>query len=242
MKSLKRSVLTAVIGIGCFTLATWGHAAERGDGGQKGAKSPNMSPAGKQVSPTAAAVSTAQLAARLIAYGDAHKDAMALIVAQHIQNQLGAQAEKAPKSNQGAAADAKADPKQQPLSTVIERATQYAAGRKDLIALANEVAQSRARGSVRGPRIWEENVRPGNIDVYTVSFTGGQLARFAISGDGATDLDLIIKDEFGNVICQSDGPTDDEMCSWVPKFTSGYRVEIHNLDRRMENRYRIGHN
>jgi hypothetical protein len=209
-----------------------GFAAEgRGDA-KKNAKAPNIDRAKKVNSPAADGVVLAQIADQLITHGDKNKDSIALITAARIQSQIGVQFQKAEKTSGGKppadAQDAKGTKsggQDHTTVAVLERAKQYAGGRKDLIALADEAAKSGTRGAVRVPRMWQEHVLAGQIDVYTISFRGGELARFAISGDGDTDLDLIINDEYGNVICKAEGPTDDEMCSWVPKFTGPSSVQ-----------------
>jgi hypothetical protein len=39
----------------------------------------------------------------------------------------------------------------------------------------------------------------------------------------------VIKDRFGNVMCRAEGPTDYEVCRFVPDETARYRVEVRNL-------------
>lgn len=71
-------------------------------------------------------------------------------------------------------------------------------------------------------------VSPGFVDEYEILFTGGELAEVAISGDGDTDLDLTIYDEFGNYIGSDTGATDDAYVAWTPRWTGKFRVEVRN--------------
>jgi hypothetical protein len=237
-------MVAAVLAIGIGATQS-GESAEGGTGAKKDAKGPNIDRTKRVNSQQADAVVMAQLADQLITYGDRNKDALALITAARIQNQIGVQFQKSErKHGRTPPKDAKGDKPGRDHATAasLERARQYAGGRKDLIALADEAAKTGARGAVRGPRGWTERVQAGMYDYYSIAFNGGELARFGISGDGDTDLDLFVKDEYGNVICRQEGPTDDEMCSWVPKWTATYRIEVHNLNKKVYNEYRSRHN
>jgi len=193
-------------------------------------------------SPQSQAVARAALADQLARYGDQNKDAMALITAARIQAQLGVQEAKADKTTEGAKPDPKAKPAGAARDVTVEgllaRAKQYAGGRKDLIALADEVAKTGTRGAVGGPKRSVTDVQARSRDIFNVSFRGGEPAVVAISGDGDTDLDLVVKDENGNVVCRADGASDDEICRWTPRWTGSFRIEVQNLGN-VYNRYRI---
>ena len=64
---------------------------------------------------------------------------------------------------------------------------------------------------------------------YNVTFWGGEQARVAIVGDGATDLDVFVYDANGNLVAQGIGPNDIELVTWFPNQTQTYRVVVRNL-------------
>ena len=65
---------------------------------------------------------------------------------------------------------------------------------------------------------------------YTYEAGRGEVFRVIISGDGRTDVDLYIKDEFNRTVCSETGTTDDEAC--IVRATRGgkYTIGIENID------------
>ncbi|MCW5605970.1 MAG: hypothetical protein KIT18_15620, partial [Burkholderiales bacterium] len=80
-----------------------------------------------------------------------------------------------------------------------------------------------------GPKSATHTVEARVNDIFCVTFRGGEPAVVGISGDGDTDLDLVVLAENGNVICRADGPSDDEICRWTPRWTGLFRIEVRNL-------------
>ena len=78
-------------------------------------------------------------------------------------------------------------------------------------------------------------------DVYHVTFYGGELAEVAVRGDGDTDLDLFIFDEFGNLIASDIDSGDLCLVQWYPGWTGTFRIEVRNLGG-VYNRYQIATN
>ncbi len=66
---------------------------------------------------------------------------------------------------------------------------------------------------------------------YTERFFGGEMARVAIVGNGASDLDVFVYDSFGRLVAQGIGPTDIENVSWfVPgNQIQTFRIVVRNL-------------
>ena len=93
-------------------------------------------------------------------------------------------------------------------------------------------------GAVGGPKVQRTEVQAFATDVYRVAFHGGELAVVTVIGDGDTDLDLYIYDQFGNLVTFDDGPTDNCVVSWVPRQTGYYTIKVVNRGR-VFNRYTI---
>lgn len=66
-------------------------------------------------------------------------------------------------------------------------------------------------------------------DHYTVTFIGGRVATVIVSGDGDTDLDLFVRDQFGNLVASDTGPGDDCVVTFIPRWTGRYTIEVRNL-------------
>jgi hypothetical protein len=193
-------------------------AAKKG-GNADSAKAGTKSPATDAVASSATAVSLAR-------YGDANKDPLALIVAARMLKQAGASESKATKTT--ASKEAKDKPDAYTAEAMIDRAKTLAAGRADIVALADDVAKSSARGAQGGPKIARSVVSSRTIDTWRVVFNGGEPAAAAISGDGDSDLDLFIYDENNNLICSSTSGGDDEFCRWYPRWTGVFYIRIRN--------------
>jgi hypothetical protein len=244
-KMLSAALLATPLAFGVMVANAQDKAADKGAKAAPAAdkKGDNVEKDKRGSSPQADAVARASLADQLARYGDANRDSLALIAAARILQQSGAQDAKSDKKTEGAAADGKgAKPaRDASVNGMIERAKQHAGGRKDIIAMADEVGKSGSRGAVVGPKRGQTQVNPRSTDIYNVTFRGGEPAIVAISGDGDTDLDLIIRDENGNVVCASQTTGDDEACRWYPKWTGAFRIEVKNLGG-VYNQYRMAHN
>jgi hypothetical protein len=243
MISKKMSALLAAVPLAlALAVSVPGHSAD--DKGGDGKKGTNVEKGKKTSSAQTQAVELAALADQLATYGDRKKDAMALIVAAKIQSEVGVQAGKqertagkGPDKGDKKAAAAP-QPRDNSVAGLTARAKQYAGDRKDLIALADDVAKAGARGASGGPKSATHNVEARATDQFRISFQGGQPAAVAISGDGDTDLDLYVYDENNLLICRADGVSDDEICRWTPRWTGMFRIEVRNLGT-VYNRYRI---
>ena len=191
---------------------------------------------GATAAPTTAssAVETARTASALARYGDANKDPLALITAAKLLASAGSRESDA-KQIQGQPGAAKGKPELGTVEAILARARALAAGRPDLIALADDIAKS--RGAAGGPKSRRTVVNTRATDVYRITFNGGEPARVFVSGDGDSDLDLYVYDQNGSLICKDDDPTDDMICGWTPKWTGPFTVRVVN--RGDANEYRI---
>lgn len=221
-------------------------ADEKGATKSEAQKGQNVDRAKKGTSPQADAVEMGTVADHLVQYGDKNKDALAMITAARLLKQIGVRDEQRTKKSEGkptegADKQAAAQPRDHSINGILTRAREYAGGRKDLLALADEAGKEGSRGAASGPIRHIDRVEPGRSDVYTVTFRGGEPAIVAISGDGDTDLDLMVLDQNGNRICVSNGAGDDEACRWLPRWTGPFVIRVQNLGR-VYNQYRMWSN
>jgi hypothetical protein len=188
------------------------------------------------LSERARTVETLRIATGLVRYGDATKDPLALITAARMLKQAGLQPSKAERAGKGVRKD-KRDAME--VDAVLGRARTLAAGRQDLLALADDVAAGGSRGALEGPARGVYVVAPFDTDTVRISFRAGEPARVLVSGDGASRLNLSVADEQGNAVCRERN-SDDLVCAWVPLRTGTYVVQVSN--RGEENLYWIVHN
>lgn len=136
-------------------------------------------------------------------------------------------------SDQAAATDEK-DGAAEHLSAedMLDMAREFAGDDETLLALIDStlITEVRSRGRVGGARAIQDIAQAHTDVLFTgVYFEGGKLAEVALSGDGDTDLDLVIYDESGNVVCASVSWNDREYCSWQPRWTGEFSIEVSNL-------------
>jgi hypothetical protein len=175
-------------------------------------------------------VSMLATAERLASYGDEKKDPLALILAARMKQEVGESPVKREKENKGEKGEPPKSPKRDTsVQGLLERAKKLAQGRKDIVALADEVAKSGTRGAEGGPKVNRTVVLSKVTDVYRIRFRGGQLAEVAIAGDGDSDLDLYVYDEFGNLMCRAVSRSDHELCQWFPRRDALFTIRVLNL-------------
>ena len=67
-----------------------------------------------------------------------------------------------------------------------------------------------------------------SIDTYNIIFRGGELARVAVVGDGDTDVDLFVYDEYGKRDRPDDDRTANCLVAFTPRWTGVCRVRVVN--------------
>jgi hypothetical protein len=230
---VSRIAVSGLVALAAVSTSAWAQ--------DKKAAGPNSGPKSQTVSPSAAAVADVAMARQLARLGEQRKDPVLLIAAARVLQESAGKvtSPEKPESSTGEGAGTKqaADAS---AAAMLASAKKLAAGRADLIALADETAAAGTRGAVGGGKVGQTVVRSRGVDAYSVTFRGGEQAVVAISGDGDSDLDLEVYDENGGLICRANGASDDEVCRWTPRWTGPFRIRVVNMG--VANRYVIGHN
>jgi len=181
-------------------------------------------------------------ACQLVKYGYAQGEALPLIqAAQILQNVTGGAIQEKPET-EGATEDeaTKAESKvQYDPAKLLADAAALADGDATLLALVEEVKNSATRGPVGDYDVTSTCVRANATDVYHIRFRANETAVCIVSGDGDTDLDLFIYDSNGNLIDSDTDNTDDCVCTWTPRWTGTFTIKVKNYGR-ISNCYKIG--
>ncbi|MBL0947920.1 hypothetical protein [Brevundimonas sp.] len=172
------------------------------------------------LSPEAAGVSQLVTAAGLADWGRAHDDPGALIMAARIVAEV-------PLRNQG---------NQPPLLTfegLLNEAEAMAAGQPAYLAAIEQVRGQTVRGVVsspfgRGPIATVKDVRARETFGFEVDARGGEILRIAAIGDGDTNIDLIIRDADGRLLCQDGFGDHYPVCTLMPRVAGKVRVSVVN--------------
>lgn len=207
---------------------------------------------------SAAAVALVSQASQLVAYARENESPTAMLAAVQMLRRVRMQeglAKSGTKELEGmdkgdapkAATKGKTPaPTLDPLQLLAE-AKPWAKGNKHLVALIEaEAAKPRASssgtlGRTSGASLHKDTVQARTVDYYDISFTGSELARVVVYGDGDTDLDLYIYDESGNLIAKDDDRSDRCIVQWTPKWTGKFRVNVANRGN-VANQYAIATN
>jgi hypothetical protein len=64
---------------------------------------------------------------------------------------------------------------------------------------------------------------------FTQDVTPGTLLVISLVGDGDTDLDLFVRNRFGQTICSRTGDSDRETCRINVNGDGPFRIEVRNL-------------
>jgi hypothetical protein len=97
------------------------------------------------------------------------------------------------------------------------------------VALALTVGGVALAGRVPTPGFDVARAQARSTVTYHETFRGGEVAVVSIVGDGDTDLDLFVYDEFNNLVAFANGLSDRETVSFTPRWTGRFRIEVRNL-------------
>ena len=95
-------------------------------------------------------------------------------------------------------------------------------------ALSSEMGTT-AKGRTGGCTRHYDTVKARTTDIYRMKFRGQEWAEIAVSGDGASDVDVYIYDDNGNLIASDTDSTDQCYVRWVPSWTGAFRIEVRNV-------------
>jgi hypothetical protein len=93
-------------------------------------------------------------------------------------------------------------------------------------------------GAVGGPKYQVTHVNAYSSDSYVVSFYGGESAQVLLEGDGDTDVDLYVYDQYGNLVARDCDGSDLCIVQWTPRWTGPFLIKVVNRGS-VYNRYAI---
>jgi len=178
------------------------------------------------------------LAQQLAIYGVENQDAMSLIVAAQIMDRyLLEDSDVQPREDRGEAPEGTA-PIIASVDDILAAARDLAGDRQDLLAMIEDVEAGGSRGSVYGEGSYEDWIGAYDAIAYDEGFFGNEQAIVTLNGWNDTDLDLIVYDEYGNVVCESASYSSTEYCEWTPRWTGQFTVIVIN-NGGLENSYSL---
>lgn len=172
------------------------------------------------------------LAQDLFALGQAQGDALTVLAAARLAaSVIPAEGGAIKKETRGAAEAAAApggDEGPHGAPAMFALARDLAAGDAALLDLITDAEAETTRGAINGAQAWRSRLTGGGADIYEIAFAGNAYAEVAILGDGDANLDMVITDQNGNVICFDVSPSDQIYCDFVPAWDGFFYVTVEN--------------
>jgi hypothetical protein len=112
---------------------------------------------------------------------------------------------------------------------MLTMARELAADDPALLGLIDD-AMAESPGGRAGTAVrWLSHLPAGQTDLWEVPFYENTLAEIAVIGDGETNLDFLITDETGNLLCHDVGWSDLLLCDFTPARDGYFYVTVLNM-------------
>ena len=120
---------------------------------------------------------------------------------------------------------------------MFAKATELAGDDEALKEIIADAAAETSRGRIGGGVSWLSKLNAGKMDIWEVPFYGNSYAEVAVVGDGDANLDMVITDQNGNVICYDVSPSDQVYCDFVPAWDGYFYIAVENTGRSRNSYY-----
>lgn len=98
-----------------------------------------------------------------------------------------------------------------------------------LSGLADDIAAERSKGVASGPVYSIITIRSGGTDTYPkLPFTGGHYAEIYVEGASGTDLNVMVRDEKGRLVCSDTDISAIAYCGWRPAADGRFTIVVEN--------------
>jgi hypothetical protein len=192
---------------------------------------PNMATEGKG---TQGGVARLVLAHHLYALGRANKDPLTVLNAARLAASVTPTDTPRAKETTGAPAATSAHTTTTPIQ-MFDTATTLAAENEALLDLIDTSRREVAFVPLTGVVSTTSALSMAQTDTWPVPFFGASLAELAILGSGASNLDLRVTDQLGNMVCQDIGPSDVAYCSFYPAENGTFLITVTNAGNAANN-------
>ena len=105
-------------------------------------------------------------------------------------------------------------------------------GNPILEGMAEDIEAERFKGVTDGPVYSIARISSGGNDVYdNVPFDGGAYAEIYLEGPRGSDLNLVVRDSAGRLVCSDTDISTIAYCGWRPVETENFTVVVENKGR-----------
>ncbi len=170
------------------------------------------------------ALQIAALSARTYSLGQDSGDALLMITAARLRKSLALQpTDRAPVDGAGAT---------DTLLTweeMLTAAETLAAGDPTLLGLIADTRAETDKGVAFGPVYNIGSLETGADDTYPpMEFRGGEYAEVYVEAKTATDLNLVVRDSEGRLVCSDTDISPIAYCGWTPAEAGAFTVTVEN--------------
>lgn len=103
----------------------------------------------------------------------------------------------------------------------------------DLQDLVYDLDAQLPRGRIDGASLARSDLAAGQSDIWQIAFFGESYAELAVLGDGDSNLDVVVTDEGGNLICADLSASDQTFCDFVPARNGFFTISVANTGARL---------
>lgn len=114
------------------------------------------------------------------------------------------------------------------FASLLAEARQLALGNRALLRQISEVEASAGRGVIGGRLHRYRDVPPATRWSIDVNARGGEALILVARGDGRTNVDMFVYDEYGHEICRDTGRDASPSCRVTPAWSGPFRVRLVN--------------
>ena len=112
-------------------------------------------------------------------------------------------------------------------AAMLQSAAPLVTGDPTLEGLLEDIEAERSKGVKDGPVYSIANIRNGGKDTYdNVQFVGGNYAEIYVEGPKGSDLNLIIRDSKGRLVCSDTDISAIAYCGWKPTQSGVFQVTV----------------
>jgi len=103
------------------------------------------------------------------------------------------------------------------------------AGNPLLEGLAEDIAAERAKGVTSGPVYSIVEIGAGGSDRYPgLPFSGGHYAEVYVEGPSGTDMNILVHDAQGRLVCSDTDISAIAYCGWKPATGGSFTITVEN--------------
>lgn len=121
------------------------------------------------------------------------------------------------------------DPKPLSWQDILDEAAPLIEGDPALEGLAEDIALEGERGVSDGAVYSIANIQGRGENTYPdLTFSGGDFAEVYVEGPSGSDLNILIHDSQGRLVCSDTDPSAIAHCGWYPTTQGRFKVTVEN--------------